>query len=195
VTRQKGSCAGRRHVAILAFTLDAVGIYICHVGVGSALLLDGISRSLAASLDEHMSLQAPSALMFIFAAHQFVGQAHLQSVLPAEALVTVSAGEGLDSQVDPLVPLEVVVPVEALRALVTLEGPLSLRHRVVLRVVEMRHVDCGAGVEGILRLVLMMRRVRHRHPMRVILGLQRVHVGRAWQRIGEGSGGREGEGS
>ena len=58
----------------------------------------------------------------------------LESILSGKALVAVSAREGFDSQVDALVTLEVVVSVEALRALVAAEWSVGLRvvlwHRV-----------------------------------------------------------------
>ena len=56
---------------------------------------------------------------------------YLQSVLPAEALFAVAAWERLDSKVDPLVPLQVVVSVETLRALIALEGTVRLVGLVV----------------------------------------------------------------
>ncbi len=59
--------------------------------------------------------------------------AHLQSVLAREALVAVAARERLHRQMYPLVPLQVVIPVEALRALVALERQGSrVPHVVVL---------------------------------------------------------------
>lgn len=53
----------------------------------------------------------------------------LQSIFSREALVAMSAGERLHGQVYPLVPLQVVVAIEALRALVAFEGSLVLALR------------------------------------------------------------------
>jgi hypothetical protein len=49
---------------------------------------------------------------------------HLQGILAREALLAVAAGKRLHGQMDPFVAFEVVVPVEALRTLVALEGTL-----------------------------------------------------------------------
>ena len=46
------------------------------------------------------------------------GTAYLQGVLAGEALVAFVAGEGSDGKMNPLVSLEIVVPVEALGACV-----------------------------------------------------------------------------
>lgn len=48
----------------------------------------------------------------------------LECIFSGEALVAVGAGKGLDGQMDPLVALEIVVAVEALGALITLERPI-----------------------------------------------------------------------
>ena len=50
------------------------------------------------------------------------GIAYLEGILPRKALVTPAAGIWFNSQMDALVSLEVVVSVERLRALITLEG-------------------------------------------------------------------------
>lgn len=49
------------------------------------------------------------------------GASYLQRIFARETLVAVTARERLDRQVDPLMTLQVVVPVEALRALIALE--------------------------------------------------------------------------
>ena len=46
---------------------------------------------------------------------------HLQGIFPREALITVVAWERLPREMDPLMALQVVIPVEALRALIALE--------------------------------------------------------------------------
>jgi hypothetical protein len=50
--------------------------------------------------------------------------AYLECVLPRKALVAMVARERLDSQMYPLVSLQVVVPVEALWTLVAFERPI-----------------------------------------------------------------------
>lgn len=60
---------------------------------------------------------------------------NLQSVLAREALLAVAARERLHRQVDALVALQVVVPVEALGALVALERTVVLLLLLLLAVV------------------------------------------------------------
>lgn len=75
--------------------------------------------------------------------------AYLERVFPRKALVAVVAREGLDSQVDPLVSLQVVVPVEALRTLIALEWSIVCAWLLVGRVAhEVRHCCCMATVEA-----------------------------------------------
>jgi len=59
----------------------------------------------------------------------------LEGVLAREALIAVVAREGFDSEMDPLMPLEVVVARERLGALIALKRAI-LRGMVVVRVVE-----------------------------------------------------------
>lgn len=73
---------------------------------------------------------------------------HLQSVLPGEALLAKCARERLHREVNPLMPLQVVIPVEALRALVALERAVLLR---VLRSV-------GVHCQGMRPLLTVRRR-------------------------------------
>ena len=51
---------------------------------------------------------------------------NLEGIFSGETLITVVAREGLDSKMDSLVALQVVVPVEALRALVAFERPVLI---------------------------------------------------------------------
>lgn len=60
---------------------------------------------------------------------------NLQGVLAREALLAVAARERLDSQVDALVALQIVVAVETLSALVALEGAVVLLLLVLLLLV------------------------------------------------------------
>jgi hypothetical protein len=55
----------------------------------------------------------------------------------------------LHSQMNPLVPLQVVIPVEALRTLIALERPVVGAGLLVRRVAqEVRHARCVAAVEA-----------------------------------------------
>ena len=80
-------------------------------------------------------------------------ETYLESILSGKTLVAVSTREGFDSQVDALVTLEIVVSVEALRALVASEWSVGLRvvlgHRVSVQLLH----GCMAAV------------VVHRHAM------------------------------
>lgn len=62
------------------------------------------------------------------------GKADLESIPPRKALVARRARKGLRGHVDPLVPLQVVVPAEALGAEVALEGAVLLRRLAPNRV-------------------------------------------------------------
>ncbi len=75
---------------------------------------------------------------------------YLERILPREALVAVPTRERLDRKVYPLMPLEIVVAVEALRALIALERSIvwwclvlrrmmrMLLRRVVIHVLQVR---------------------------------------------------------
>jgi hypothetical protein len=73
----------------------------------------------------------------------------LQGVLARETLVAVVTRERLNSKMYPLMPLQIVVPVEALRTLVALERAVVGSRLLVLRVAhEMRHSGRMARVEA-----------------------------------------------
>lgn len=74
-------------------------------------------------------------------------EAYLKCVLPREALIAVVAREGLDSQMDPLVSLQVVVSIEALWTLVTLEWPV-VGGRLLMRWVS-KEVGYCCGVAAV----------------------------------------------
>lgn len=57
----------------------------------------------------------------------------LQRIFPAKAFVAIGARERLDSKVDPLVSLQIMIAVKTLRALITPEWPLLVRYRSMLR--------------------------------------------------------------
>lgn len=75
---------------------------------------------------------------------------YLQGILSREALIAVLAREGLYRQMNSLVSLQVVVPVEALRALVALEWPVIGRLLLMLRVTqEVWYRGCVSTVESL----------------------------------------------
>ena len=75
--------------------------------------------------------------------------AYLESILSREALVAVVAGERLDSKMNPLVALQIVVAVEALRALIAFERPIIRARLLVGRMAEeVRHSRCVSTVEA-----------------------------------------------
>ena len=84
-----------------------------------------------------------------------MGGTHLESILPTETLVAVVTRKWLYSQMYPLMPLEVVVSVERLRALVALEGPLIHGLILLTMPVHMR--------QRVMRVVTMMITMRYAH--------------------------------
>jgi hypothetical protein len=75
---------------------------------------------------------------------------YLQGVFSREALVTMGAWKRLDCQVDSLVSFQVVVPIEALGALIALEWPV-VRSCLLVGVVslhEVRHLGRVPTVEA-----------------------------------------------
>lgn len=70
------------------------------------------------------------------------GETYLERILTREALVAVAAREWLDCQMNSLMPLQIVISVEALRALVASEWPVVLRiwRWVTVHVVHRRSV-------------------------------------------------------
>jgi len=71
-----------------------------------------------------------------------------------------STWERLDSKVYPLMPLQIMISVEALRTLVTLEGPLAV-WRLLWVTVHLLHLCRMPTVEAILRHAARHSR---RHP-------------------------------
>ena len=120
-----------------SFRLGRMALALCTVTACS---------SLAAAFDKNVTLWN----LLAYAHQLLLGCAtYLQGVLSREALVAVGARERLDCQVNPLVSLQVVVAVEALRALVALEWSVG-RGRLLMRVVphEVRHLSCMSTVEA-----------------------------------------------
>ena len=58
------------------------------------------------------------------------GSTNLERVLTGEALVAVATWERLDGEMNALMPLQVVISVETLRALIASEGSVVLRARL-----------------------------------------------------------------
>lgn len=76
---------------------------------------------------------------------------YLQSVLAGKAFVAVHARVWLDSQMDALMTLQVVVSVEALWALIALEWAIIVGRRVgLMRVVVVHglHICCVTTIEA-----------------------------------------------
>lgn len=106
--------------------LRRLGLVVGRVAFSLDVIAGG--GDLAATLDEYMTLER---------------------VLSREALVAVVAGEGLDRQMDPLVSFQIVIPIEALWALITFERPVIHGRWLVGRVShKMRHRCCVSAVEA-----------------------------------------------
>lgn len=78
---------------------------------------------------------------------------YLESVLARERLVAVLAGEWLDSQMNTLMSLQIVIAVEGLWALIALERPVVLWRRLLWvsvrrTVIHAVHVCCMSTVES-----------------------------------------------
>jgi hypothetical protein len=124
-------------------------------------------------------------------------ETYLESILSGKALVAVSTREGFDSQVYALVTLKIVIPVEALRALVAAEWSVGLRvvlwHRVAVQllhsgmsaVVVHRHAVVRHAVDKRELSVRVVHIGKHRSKQRVLercallvgwrLGVKRWH--------------------
>lgn len=81
---------------------------------------------------------------------------YLESIFPREALVAVSARERLYSEMNALVTLQVVIPVEALRALITAERSVGLRVGLLHVVVTVQLLHGGVST-----VVVHWHAVRH----------------------------------
>lgn len=75
-------------------------------------------------------------------------ETYLEGVLPREALVAVVARKGLDGKMDSLVSLQIMVPVKALWALVTLEWTVVGSRLLVLMSHEVWHGGSVSTVEA-----------------------------------------------
>lgn len=109
-----------------------------------------------------------------------VARTNLQRVLARETLIAVPARERLDRQMDPLMPLEVMVAVEALRTLIAAERAVVLRARLRRVVsVQLLHVRGVPAVEASGHHAVV-----HADHLEVAVGV--VDVGEHWpgQRIG-----------
>jgi len=99
----------------------------------------------------------------------------LERVFPRKSLFAIITSKGLDSQVYPLMPLQVMIPVECLLAFIAFEWPLRLR-RWTARMVDVE------GMRVVRRQARMMAVVRKpRHAADHGQGSTRmVHIAQNW---------------
>jgi hypothetical protein len=76
---------------------------------------------------------------------------YLERVFPREALVAVPAWEGLDREMYPLMPLQVVIPVEALRALVASKRSVVLWCTLLVHLLYLCRVSAVVIVDHAVR--------------------------------------------
>jgi len=98
----------------------------------------------------------------------------LQSILSGEAFIAEFAREGFDREMDSLVPFQVMIAVEALRALVTFEGPLSLGWSGLAVVQEVAHARGVPAVEAMHHV-----RMHTSHESQLAVGI--ADVGEDWR--------------
>jgi hypothetical protein len=108
------------------FGIDRIGLAIGRVAL--ALRIVAAARDLAAAFNEDVSLER---------------------VFPRETLVAVGAREGLHGEMDSLMPLQVMVPVEALRALVALERTVVCSRLLLGMSQERAHAGSMAAIEPV----------------------------------------------
>ena len=99
-----------------------------------------------------------------------------------------AAGERLDGKMDPLMPLQIVVPIEALRTLIALERPIvwwRLMLRWVMRVRWRCAVVHVLQVGGMSAVKAKRHAVRQRTVDKLHLTVRILHVREhwAWKRI------------
>ena len=136
----------------LCFDVRRAAFPLCVVGGGG---------DLAAAFDEDVSLETVSFALSYVEVYIYQTDAgaciymhvcmstYLQRVLPREALIAMLAGKRLDGQMNALMALEIVIPVEALGALIAFEGAVVGGGLLVVRgPQEVRHCGCGAAVDG-----------------------------------------------
>jgi hypothetical protein len=145
-----------------------VVVIALHVGRAGTIDLFhfGSRMCFAAAFDKNVTLGWELVLWLMLRADEWV-RTYLESILSGKALVAVSAREGFDSQVDALVTLEIVVSVEALRALVASERSVGLRvvlwHGVAVQLLH----SCMSAVV-LHRHAMMRHAVDKRHvPVRI----------------------------
>ena len=79
---------------------------------------------------------------------------YLERVLAREALITVTTRERLDGKMYPLMPLQIVIAVEALRTLVAPEWAIILWVRLWWVAIHLVHLGCVATVVATHHAVL-----------------------------------------
>lgn len=110
-----------------------------------------------------------------------------ERILARKALITVTARERLYREVDSLVPLQVVIPVEALGTLVALEGPIMVRRLLwgacpVLTVHGLR-VGSVATVKAYWKHIRLYV-AHHRHLCSGTVHIRHNRTGHSWQGVG-----------
>ena len=125
--------------------IDRLGLEVGRVAF-TFRLVGGI-RNLAAALDQDVPLITVSTYISTLAPHW---PTYLECILSREALVALCTGKRLDRQVDPLVALEIMVTIEALRALIAFEWSVVRGLLLMLGVTqEMRNSGRVPAVEAL----------------------------------------------
>lgn len=83
--------------------------------------------------DVGLAVIVPSGLDIATLSTALYEDMSLQRILAREALVAMGAWERLHGEMDPLMALQIVIPVEALRTLVAFERPFDVGRRGGLR--------------------------------------------------------------
>ena len=89
-----------------------------------------------------------------------MSNAYLERIFPRKALLAVPTGERLDSKVYPLMPLQIVISIEALRALVTLEWAFIMWLLLLVAIQLLIEMCCDPTV---IRHPTMEASARHTH--------------------------------
>lgn len=139
-------------------------------------------RASPAPLDKNMSLESHISIT----THKWRADTHLERVFPRKALVAVIARERFDGKMDPLVSLQIMISIEALRTLITFERPIMrwclLRRIRPLLAVHTLRIGGVATVEPHgQHTSLHVAHHGHLCPRTVNVGHDRTRHG--WQRI------------
>ena len=124
--------------------------------MGSDLVTGDVEPSSLGTISEDPALPQPLTRICLcqqgLAGYQVrvcTSSAHLECVLPGKALFAVTAGEGLNREMYPLMPFQIVISVETLRTLIAFERtlivirlllvPIQLLHMRGMSTIESRH--------------------------------------------------------